>query len=541
MSLARDVTSVGAATVASRVLAFLRDMWIASVLGTGVAADAFFAVLQLINVFRHMLAEGALNAAFIPMWLRVKNQNGEAGAVRFARDVLLATFLMAGLVASTGFLFASPVIGILMPGFDAARHDAAANYLRGAAPYFALAGSGAVFVAWLCAEGRVGAASIGIVAFNVVLLLVLALATTHGMPSQDATGTLMAQAIALAGLAQVLITGAAVWRLRNWRFSWRRGHNGASDDAILRDARLASTRAQAICSQTIWRFFALAGPSLLAAGMLQLTLTAGAMIASSSAASVAWLYYTNRLYELPLAVIAVITATVMAPRIAVSLRATDRTIIAGAQSLALEIALGLSLPAALALALLADDIAGGLFERGAFRASDTSAVAAALAAICIGLPGHALEKVFGTLSLAHDDAMTPMLAALAGLATAVIAAMALFPEYGHVGVAAAIGASGWVSAALLGSAILRRGWLHVGPRFVTRLLRIVAATGMMGAALIALQALVAPRIDHANAPSAQLDVLAALAGAALIVYAASLELFGVVRFRDLAAELRGRR
>ena len=77
MSLTRDVTSVGTATLASRVLAFLRDMWIASMLGTTAAADAFFALLQLVNVLRHTLAEGALNTAFIPMWLRVRDESGE--------------------------------------------------------------------------------------------------------------------------------------------------------------------------------------------------------------------------------------------------------------------------------------------------------------------------------------------------------------------------------------------------------------------------------------------------------------------------------
>src|SRR5206468_358792 len=103
---------------------------------------------------------------------------------------------------------------------------------------------------------------------------------------------------------------------------------------------------------------------------------------------------------------------------------------------AFEIALGLSLPSALAFALLSDAIAGGLFERGAFGTPDTAAVAAALAAICAGLPGHTLEKVLGAVSFAHEDTSTPMLAALAGLCTALAGALLLFPAYGHVGVAA---------------------------------------------------------------------------------------------------------
>src|SRR5258707_7254441 len=125
MSLTRDVTSVGTATLVSPILAFLRDIWIASILGTTAAADAFFALLQLVNVVRHTLAEGALNTAFVPVWLRVRDENGETGALRFVHGVLLATLLAAGIVTLIGFVLASPVISSFMPGVDDERHNAA--------------------------------------------------------------------------------------------------------------------------------------------------------------------------------------------------------------------------------------------------------------------------------------------------------------------------------------------------------------------------------------------------------------------------------
>ena len=525
MSLTRDVTSVGTATLVSRTLAFLRDMWIAAILGTGAAADAFFAILQLVNVLRHTLAEGALNTAFIPMWLRVREESGQKGALRFIHGVLLATMLVAGIVALIGFLFASPVISSLMPGFDAERHEAAATFLRGASPYLLFAAVGAVFVAWLCAERRVGAAAIGIVAFNIVLLCALAWVTALGTGTPAAIGALLAHAIALAGFAQVMVTGLALWRLKGWAISKPRPNLSSSENTF---------------SKNIPRFFALAAPGLLAAGMPQIKLMAGAMVASSSAASVSWLYYTNRLYELPLAVISVIIATVLASRIANSIRTADGSAIAGDQSHALEIALGISLPAALALALLAHDIAGGLFERGAFGASDTAAVAAALAAICIGLPGHALEKVFAAVSLAHEDAWMPMLAALAGFATAVTGAVLLFPSYGHVGVAAAIGASGWVAAMLAGATLIHRGWLRIDCVIGNRLLRLMAATGAMGVVLVSFQALTTAQIERANSSTIRFGILLILTATGLATYVVALQLFGIINVRSLAAQLRGR-
>ena len=183
-------------------------------------------------------------------------------------------------------------------------------------------------------------------------------------------------------------------------------------------------------------------------------LIAGAMVASSSPAAVSWLYYANRLYELPLGVASIAVAAVLMPTIAATVRSAQPEAIAAAQSRGFELGLGLALPAATAFALLAQPIAAGLFERGAFDARDTAAVAAALTAICAGLPGHVLEKVLGAVSFAHEDARTPMLAALAGLATALAGALVLFPRYGHVGVAAAIAISGWVGATLLGAILL---------------------------------------------------------------------------------------
>src|SRR5262245_65576268 len=146
------------------------------------------------------------------------------------------------------------------------------------------------------------------------------------------------------------------------------------------------------------------------------------------------------------------------PAIAATAHSAARGEIAGAQSRGLEMTLGLALPAAAAFAVLAEPIAAGLFERGAFGTHDTAAVAAAVAAICAGLPGHTLEKAFGAVSFAHEDTRTPMLAALIGLVTAIAGALALFPKFGHIGVAAAIALSGWVGAAVLGIVLARRGW-----------------------------------------------------------------------------------
>src|SRR5262249_15635144 len=162
---------------------------------------------------------------------------------------------------------------------------------------------------------------------------------------------------------------------------------------------------------------------LVAAGVPQLKLIAGAMVASSSQGAVSWLYYANRLYELPLGVVSIAISAVLVPTIAAGVRSAKIEVIAAAQSRGFVIALGLAFLSRWPSRVWGVRRAGARCRRGAFGPRDTTAVAAALAAICAGLPGHALEKVFGAVPFAREDPRTPMVAALAGLATAVIGAL----------------------------------------------------------------------------------------------------------------------
>ena len=441
MSLARDITTVGSGTLMSRLLAYLRDAWIAALLGAGPQSEAFFAVLQVVNFFRRLLSEGALNSAFVPIWLKLRGgDDGAVNANRFTWRILLAMFCIAGFIALLVIFIAPAVIAIIAPGFDRERRSLAAFLLFMVAPYFVLVGLVAVIAAALNAEGRVAAVAISTILFNLAMIVALAM-LPHGAVEQFYATAWLAFAISVAGFAQLALT-MTVWLWSGKRWQRPRAHSADQTET----------------------FFRRALPGLIAAGIPQLKLIAITAIASASPAAVSWLYYANRLYELPLGVVSVAIAAVIVPRIASSAATGDDRALAAAQSRAYEVALGLALPAAAAFALLANPIAGGLFERGAFGPQDTVAVAAALAAISAGLPGHVLEKVFGAVSFAHEDTRTPMFAALCGLAAAIVGGVLLFPHYGHIGAAAAFAASGWVGAAVLGTILYRRGWLRLDQR-----------------------------------------------------------------------------
>jgi putative peptidoglycan lipid II flippase len=514
MSLARNIAAVGSATLLSRLLGFLRDVGIAAILGAGALSDAYFAALQIPNLFRRLLAEGALNSAFVPMWMRIEDEKGPPAARRYAEEVFGMMLLALGTFTIVCWAFGPLVVHLLAPGFRSGgeRFHWAVDFVRISSPYILIAGVVAVSASVLNAKGRVGAAAFGLVVFNCVFLTVVCIVWFLGHSAEARTGRILTIAIVLAGIGQLILVGIAMLRMPK-----------------------PPIRPRFIPSPETRHFFALVIPGVIAGGIPQLKLMAGAMVASSSQAAVSWLYYANRLYELPLGIVSIAIASVMVPLIASSVRANDPQAIASAQSRAFEIALGLALPAAVAFALLAEPIAGGLFQRGAFGPRDTAAVSAALAAICAGLPGHVLEKVLGAVSFAHEDTRTPMYAALCGLAVATAGAFMLFPSYGHVGVAAAIAISGWVGALILGTILLRRRWLRLDRDARWRLPFIVVAAAIMGAVIQVAQEFLHAMWNVTGSAPARAATLAVLVVLGLATYGAILHFTKAVSLRELVA------
>ena len=466
-----------------------------------------------------MLTEGALNAAFVPLWLRRRHEGGDRAARRFSEDVFGTLGIALAAIAVLCVLFAPTVVQLLAPGFQAAGEPYlfAVYFLRLAAPYIAFVGLVAVAAATLNAAGRVAAAAYGTVVFSFATIAAAGGVIVLGFGNTPTAGAVLAASLVVGGVFQLLLIGGALIRMPE-----------------------APRAPQLSLSPGVRRFFRRMLPGVVAAGIPQFTLIASMMVASSSPSAVSWLTYAYRLYEMPLGLVSVAVASVMTPAIAASLRAQDPAAASAAQSRAFEIALGISLPAAIALAVLAHPIVGGLFERGAFGARDTAAVAAALTAIALGLPGHALEKVLGAVSFAHEDTHTPLLTALAGLATAAAGAVTLFPAFGIAGIAAAVASAGWVSALILGLVLIRRHWLQPDHDLRRRLPRIALATVAMGIVVAALQALFAMLPGAGASQAMRIGAMVLLVTSGLGVYLAALQWLGIGNLKELLTEIRRR-
>src|SRR3984893_9179860 len=358
----RSFLTVSTGTLASRLLGFARDSMIAALLGTGPVADAFLAAFQLVNVVRRLLTEGALNAALVPAWLRVRETEGADAAAAFAGRVLGT--VSAALIAATALigLLMPLVMTALAPGF--AGHETlrlAVDDARLMLPYLAFAGPAAVMMALMSAQARFAPTAFSPLLFNVALISIM-IALLGWRQDAGRAATVIAATVGIAGLLQLLI------------LLLRRG--GASVATPLRIAFDAEMRG----------FLGKAIPGMIASSSPQLLVVAGAVIASASPSAVSWLSFPHRLTPVPRGMVGVAMGTVLVPELPRALRGDDAGAVAHAESRGLELAVGLALPATLGLIVLSEPVVRMLFEHGAFTAADTTATPQALIWLALGLP-----------------------------------------------------------------------------------------------------------------------------------------------------------
>src|SRR5204863_6153341 len=284
-------------------------------------------------------------------------------------------------------------------------------------------------------------------------------------------------------------------------------------------------------------FLGKAVPGMIASSAPQLLMVAGAIIASSSPSSVSWLYFANRLVELPLGIVGVAMGSVLIPQLTRALRSGDQIAVAHAESRGLELAVGLALPATLGLILLSEPVVRILFEHGAFTATDTAATAHALMWLALGLPANVLVKALSPAFFAREDTLTPLVATLKGVAFAIVLAVLLGHWFGASGIAASIALGAWSTALTL----IRRGTetfgFSIDAAARRRLPGILAAALAMGAALW-LATRTVPAFTQDSHGLLQAIVLLILIIGGIATYGLFLRLFGITGWREAVNAIR---
>lgn len=505
MNLLRAAATVGSLTLLSRVTGFLRDLGIAFVLGAGAAADAFFVAFKLANLLRRLFAEGAFNAGFVPLFARTLEGEGAGQARRFAVDAfsLMASVLLA--VVLVAELTMPWLVRGLAAGFDPAgeRYALAVELSRITFPYLAFVSLAALAGGVLNSTGAFAAAAFAPVLLN--LTLIAALLAAVGFAADAAR--LLAWGVFLAGLAQLALLLRATAR--------------AGFPLGLRRPRL---------DDRMRRLFSLVLPGAFGAGVYQLSLVIDTWFASHlPEGAISYLFYADRLNQLPLGAVGVALGTALLPGLSRALRAGRQREARDLQNRAIETGMLFTVPAAVAFVCVPQPIVGALFERGAFDAVASAATAAALVAFSVGLPAYVLVKVLAPAFFAREDTRTPVLVASACLLLNVLAILALVGPLAHVGIALATALSNWVNAGLLAWLLYRRGEFVPDPRLLRRLAAILLSSAVMAVVLLAL--------DVLSATLAPPSRLALLVGAGLLTYFAAAASTGALRLAELRAAL----
>ncbi len=509
----RGFLTVGGWTLVSRVLGLVRDQLMAAFVGVGPVADAFFIALRLPNLFRRLFGEGAFNAAFIPVFSGLLATDGPDTARRFAEEAMsvLAFWLLA--ITVLGEVFMPQVIGVLAPGFGHRPETfaLAVTLSRITFPYLLLICVAALVAGVLNGLDRFAAASAAYVMFNLVGIAFM-LGLTPYVPN---VGYALAWGVTVSGVVQLAMLYWAV-RRAGMRLHFPRPRLTAQMRLLMR--RMA--------------------PGLVGAGVTQLNLVVDSVVSSLlPPGSVALLYYADRVNQLPLGVLGAAVGTALLPLLSRQVR-TDPQAALATQNRAIEYALVLTLPAALALTVTARPVMAALFVRGDFTMANAALSAQSLAAYAIGLPAFVLVKVLAPAFFARGDTATPVRVGFASLALNLGLNFALMRPLQHVGPPLATAIAATFNMGVLGCILWRRSFLRPDRRLASRAARMLLASLAMTAVLWTLERTLWARFTHTQ--TLRLAGLALLIGIGMSLYAAMAQALGLIDVRDVVGAVRRR-
>ena len=494
------IGSIGAATLASRVLGYGRDIVVARAFGAGPVTDAFFVAFRIPNLLRRLLAEGALSTGVVPVLSATLGNSGPIAFVRTVQVVAGAGLVVLCVVSALGMILARPIVSVMAPGWrtDPALFDLAVTLTRVMFPYLLLVGLAALAMGVLNAHHRFFTAALSPAVPNVTMILAVLFLSGRMSPAILA----LAIGVLAGGLGQLLIQLPEVRRLGvplRPRLDW-------SHPAVREIGR------------RLW-------PVAFALAAVQITVLVNTLLASLlPAGSVSYLYYADRVMEFPLGVFGAAIATAALPGMSAQAARRDHQALSATLGFALRLGAFISVPAAVGLIVLAAPIVALLFQRGEFSASDVLLTAQALVGYAIGLPAFSATRVAAQAFYALGDIRTPVYIGFVTVAANVLFALVLMWPFGHAGLALASSLSSYVN--LLGLCVIlrRRRGLLVGQGFVASLARTSGASAVLLAWCLAFERLVR------GAPHAMLWTVIALVSGVLV--------YGAVAAALRAPELR---
>src|SRR4051812_24903676 len=431
-SLFRAFATVGGYTMLSRVTGLLREVLMATFIGAGPVADAFFFAFRFPNLFRALFAEGAFNQSFVPIFGSILARNGKAAAKRFADETFAVLTVVLVAFCALAVLFMPQIIAVIAQGFATVpgQIERTTELTQIMFPYLLFVSLTSQQSGMLNAIGRFAVPAAAPVLLNIVFIAALLLGVgAHG----DRT-LFLAWGVLTSGLVQ---------------FAWL-----AMD---CRRVDLVITPVRPRLTPDVKLLLIRILPMTFGAGVYQFNVLVNTSIATFDGPSaVAWIAYADRVNLLPVGIFGTAIGIALLPVLVRHIQGGNEAAALHDQNRAIEISLLLTVPASAGIALLAGPITSVLFERGAFTPHDRHMVAAALLAFSIGLPAYVLNKALTPGFFGRHDTRGPVLASTAAMVVNVAVNLSLMHSLGHVGIALGTSISAWFNVAILAVLLRRR-------------------------------------------------------------------------------------
>ena len=523
MNLARSLGSVGGLTLVSRVLALVRDTLQASYVGASFASDAFFVAFRLPNMFRALFAEGAFSAAFIPMFNRKVGEADDVHAgLRFAEQTLAILLPVLLLFTVLMIIAAWPITWGLSGGFKNPTHEQfafAVMLSRITIPYLMLISLASLLGGILNSLDKFWVNAAAPILLNIAMIV--ALWFFHG---HDPYQTARTQAISVT-VGGVLQLGWLMLACRQIGVSLAIRRPRIDDD--------------------LRQLLKLILPAAIGAGAVQVNLAVSTALAGGllDPGSISYIYYADRLNQLPLGLIGIGLGTILLPTVSRQLSQKRDKEAMDTQNRGVELALFLTLPATVAFVFASEPIIRGLFQHGHFTAVDSMRCSWALSAFSLGLPSYVLVKVLTPGYYARHDTKTPVRYAVQSVGVNLVGNLILIPVlgrygYGHVGPPLATAVASTVNVWMLYRRLRKRGHFESDPQLRRRVPRLAIAALMMGAVLFWLAPAVDPYLTGSILRRG--GGLVVLVGAGAAVYAVACFLTGAFVLNDVKLLLKRR-
>ena len=455
--LLRSSVVVSLMTMLSRIFGLARDMVIAYFFGAAAGADAFFLAFRIPNFFRRLFAEGAFAQAFVPVLTDYKeNRTPEEVRSLIGKSAGSLGVILA-LLTVVGVLGAAAVIGVFAPGFvyhgDMGKFDLAVDMLRLTFPYLFLISMTALSGAVLNTYDRFAVPSFTPVLLNISLIASAVLLR----PYLNVPVMALAWGVLIAGVAQL------TFQL-----------------PFLARENLLPMPSVDFEDPGVKRIGWLMLPAIFGASVSQINLLVDTLLASFlETGSLSWLYYSDRLLELPLALFGITIATVILPSLSREHTTKSSDAFSGTLDWALRLVLLFGVPATVALVYLAEPLIAALFYQGELTARDVAMSGSSLAAYGVGLLGHMMIKVLAPGYFARQDTRTPVRYGIFALVANIVLNFVLVWQFKHVGLAMATSISAFFNAGLLLLGLLRADVLRLSAGWKSFLIQVSTASLVM--------------------------------------------------------------